>query len=340
MDARREEQVPQEGRRRAGGLAPDALGPTVTVGEILVEIMATTRGEGFLDPLDLVGPFPSGAPAIFIDQCARIGGSAGIVAAVGDDDFGRVNLRRLERDGADVSAVLVSPDTPTGSAFVRYRGDGSRDFVFNIAKSAASLVALTDEAQALFARAGHLHVMGTAFAIPGLWAILEHALPVIRARGGSVSLDPNLRKELLGQGQTRERLDRVIAQADLLLPSGGELALAAGVEGEDAAVAALFDRGVGEVVLKRGEEGSTWFGAEGGRIDAPGFVVEEVDPTGAGDCFGGAYVACRRLGMPPERALLYANAAGARNVTVRGPMEGAGTREELDAFLAATPRRG
>lgn len=328
----------QEPGRRSGGLAPDALGPTVTVGEILVEIMATARGEGFLEPLDLVGPYPSGAPAIFIDQCARIGGSAGIVAAVGDDDFGRVNLRRLERDGADVSAVLVSPDTPTGSAFVRYRDDGSRDFVFNIAKSAASLVALTDEARALFARAGHLHVMGTAFAIPGLWAILEHALPVVRARGGSVSLDPNLRKELLGQGQTRDRLAQVVDQADLLLPSGDELMLAAGVEGEEQALAALFARGVGEVVLKRGERGSTWFGAGGGRIDSPAFAVEEVDPTGAGDCFGGAYVACRRLGMPPEQALLYGNAAGARNVTVRGPMEGAGTRAELDAFIAATAR--
>ena len=119
------------------GLAPDALGPTVTVGEILVEVMATMRGEGFREPLDLRGPFPSGAPAIFISQCARMGGQAGIVAAVGEDDFGRLNLERLRRDGADVSAVLVSPDWPTGSAFVRYRPDGSRDFVFNIANSAA-----------------------------------------------------------------------------------------------------------------------------------------------------------------------------------------------------------
>ena len=108
-------------------LASDALGPTVTIGEILVEIMATTRGNGFLEPIQLVGPYPSGAPAIFIDQCARIGGSAGIVAAVGDDDFGRINVERLRRDGADVSAISVSPDYPTGSAFVRYRDDGSRD---------------------------------------------------------------------------------------------------------------------------------------------------------------------------------------------------------------------
>ena len=120
-------------------LAPDGLGPTVTVGEILVEIMARTRGDGFLEPIELVGPYPSGAPAIFIDQCAKIGGQAGIVACVGDDDFGRINVERLRTDGADVSAIAVSPDYPTGSAFVRYRNDGARDFVYNIGKSAAAL---------------------------------------------------------------------------------------------------------------------------------------------------------------------------------------------------------
>jgi len=40
----------------------------VTIGEILVEIMATERGDGFLEPVKLIGPFPSGAPAIFVDR--------------------------------------------------------------------------------------------------------------------------------------------------------------------------------------------------------------------------------------------------------------------------------
>ena len=319
-------------------LAPDELGPTVTIGEILVEIMATTRGNGFLEPIELVGPYPSGAPAIFIDQCAKSGGSAGIVAAVGDDAFGRINVDRLKSDGADVSAISVSPDFPTGSAFVRYRDDGSRDFVYNIAKSAASLVSLTPEAKALFARAGHLHVMGTAFAIPGVWDMMQYAIDVIRKRGGSISLDPNLRKELLAHGQTRERFATLVSVADLLLPSGDELFVAAGTDGEEEAARSLFARKVTEIALKRGEHGSTFLGSDGTRIDCPAFKVTEVDPTGAGDCFGGAYVACRRLGMPAGKALEYANAAGARNVTVRGPMEGAGSRAELDAFIAATPR--
>jgi sugar/nucleoside kinase (ribokinase family) len=330
--------MPLDQTANHSALAPDALGPTITIGEILVEIMADSRGSGFLEPIELTGPYPSGAPAIFIDQCARMGGAAGIVASVGNDDFGRLNIERLRADGADVSAISVSDDYPTGSAFVRYRDDGSRDFVFNIAKSAAAQLSLTSEAKALIARAGHLHVMGTAFAIPGAWDIMDHAIGTIKGRGGSISFDPNLRKELLGRPDMQERFARLVEIADLLLPSGDELFVAAGMDGEDTAVRSLLAGHATEIALKRGEHGSTFFGADGARIDCPAFKVEEIDPTGAGDCFGGAYVACRRLGMPAGTALDYANAAGARNVTVRGPMEGAGTRRELDDFIAATGR--
>jgi sugar/nucleoside kinase (ribokinase family) len=330
--------MPLDQTANHSALAPDALGPTITIGEILVEIMADIRGNGFLEPIALTGPYPSGAPAIFIDQCARMGGAAGIVASVGNDDFGQLNIERLRADGADVSAISVSDDYPTGSAFVRYRDDGSRDFVFNIAKSAAALLSLTSEAKALIARAGHLHVMGTAFAIPGAWDIMDHAIGTIKGRGGSISFDPNLRKELLGRPDMQERFARLVEIADLLLPSGDELFVAAGMDGEDTAVRSLLAGHATEIALKRGEHGSTFFGADGARIDCPAFKVEEIDPTGAGDCFGGAYVACRRLGMPAGTALDYANAAGARNVTVRGPMEGAGTRRELDDFIAATGR--
>ena len=67
----------------------------------------------------------------------------------------------------------------------------------------------------------------------------------------------------------------------------------------------------------------------------PGFAVSEVDPTGAGDCFGATFVTFWLNGADPSEALLYANASGARAVTRAGPMEGASSRAELDAFIAA-----
>ena len=318
-------------------LAPDSLGPTICVGEILVEIVATTRGDGFRAAQPLIGPYPSGAPAIFIDQCGRMGGQAAMIGAVGSDDFGRVNLDRLAADGVDVSAVAVDADWPTGSAFVRYRDDGSRDFVFNIATSAAARFGWTDPVAALVARAGHLHVMGTALTMPAAAAVIARAVEVVKARGGTLSVDPNLRKELRTDAAIEALFSALVARADLLLPSGAELERAAGIEGEAAAVERLFGMGVGEVVLKRGAEGATSF-TPSGRVDAAAFRVKEIDPTGAGDCFGGAYVTALRLGMGRAQALTYACAAGARNVTRVGPMEGAGTRAELDLFITETAR--
>lgn len=321
------------------GIAPEALGPTITVGEILVEIMATTTGSGFLEAQPLTGPYPSGAPAIFIDQVARLGGKAGIIAGVGNDDFGRLNIDRLQRDGVDVSAVSISDDLPTGSAFVRYRADGGRDFVFNIKHSAAGRIEMTPAAEDLIRGAGHIHVMGSAFVIPGAANVIEAAIHSVRSRGGSVSLDPNVRKELLDSDKISGHFSSVLKVADLLLPSGEELFAAAGLNDEPSAVTKLLDLGVGEVVLKRGKDGASFFGHGATRIDCSAFIVEEIDPTGAGDCFGAAYLTSRRLGFSPEEALVRASAAGARNVTRQGPMEGVSTAAELAAFIAATPRR-
>jgi sugar/nucleoside kinase (ribokinase family) len=326
----------------ASNLADDAFGPTVCIGEILAEIVATTVGDGFFQEQPFMGPYPSGAPAIFIDQCGRIGGAAAMIGAVGDDDFGCMNMDRLRRDGVDISGVMIDPDLPTGTAFVRYREDGARDFVFNMWTSAAGALQWTSDVEAVIVKAGHLHIMGTPLVHKNIWQIIERAAHAIKARGGTISLDPNMRKELKADDEANRRFARILSQADLLLPSADELFITAGLTpdvGEACALDRLFSLGVSEVVLKRGADGSSCFQTDGTTIHAAAFLVDEVDPTGAGDCFGGAYVACRRLGLNVEEALVYANAAGARNVTVHGPMEGASTRAELDHFIATTKRR-
>ena len=305
----------------------------VTIGEIVVEVMATERGDGFLEPISLVGPFPSGAPAIFIDQVGRLGQPCGMVGRVGDDDFGRLNLRRLAADGVDVSAISVDPDAATGSAFVRYRADGDRDFVFNIRRSANAGITLDAAARALVASAGHVHVMGSSLFSPAVVAATEEAVAAVKARGGTVSFDPNARRELLEAPGMRAALSGLLDRCDLFLPSGAELTLLTGAQTEEAAVAEILSRGIRAVVVKRGAAGAEYHDASG-RLAQPAFAVEEVDPTGAGDCFGAAFVTCWLRAMPPADALRYAAAAGARAVTRRGPMEGASTFAELDAFIA------
>lgn len=323
---------------RTSSIAPENLGPTITVGEILVEIMATTVGNGFNEVQGFTGPYPSGAPAIFIDQVAKFGGKAGIIGSVGDDAFGALNIDRLIADGVDTAAVTTDYERPTGSAFVRYREDGSRDFIFNIAHSAAGSIHFSDQAYRLLSEAGHLHIMGSAFAIPILAEHILKAARALKARGGSVSLDPNLRKELLSKGSVANHLDEALSLTDLLLPSGDELFLVSQQKDEKAAVEHLLARGVSEIVLKRGRDGATYFAPNSSPIHVQTFAVEECDPTGAGDCFGATYLTSRRLGMTVEQALTYANASGAHAVTRLGPMEGTATRLELDNFIVTHSR--
>jgi len=304
----------------------------VTIGEILVEIVATTKGDGFRDAQPLVGPFPSGAPAIFIDQLGKLGTACAIISRVGDDDFGHLNIARLRQDGVDISGIEVAPDATTGSAFVRYREDGSRSFVFNIRDSACGNLQPTPASDALIEGCDHLHVMGTALSAPGLGDMVMDAAKRIKARGGTLSLDPNLRPEILNTPGLRERLETILTMTDLFMPSGEELFLFDATGDEATAVSALLDRGIRSIVIKRGSQGASVF-ERGVRVDATPIAVDELDPTGAGDSFGGTFLSFWLAGSDPEQALRYANAAGARAVTKLGPMEGTSTRPELDAML-------
>lgn len=311
----------------------------LTIGEILVEIVSTRKGSGFLEPQPLIGPFPSGAPAIFIDQVSRLETPTAIISRVGDDDFGRLNLKRLAADGVDISAVTIAAGEATGSAFVRYRQDGGRAYVFNIAHSACGRLSATAAGERLLGESGHLHLVGSALSAPGIRELALNALETIKAQGGTLSFDPNLRPELTHASGISAALDTVLDHTDLFLPSGEELFLFSRAKGEESAVSELLERGVGEIVLKRGAAGASYFSRRK-RCDVSAIAVPETDPTGAGDCFAGAFVSFWLRRAAPEVALYYANAAGARAVTRQGPMEGASTRLQLDTFLRQNMYRG
>ncbi len=299
----------------------------VAIGEILVEIMAETRGQGFREAQALTGPYPSGAPAIFIDQVARLGHPAAMIGAVGDDDFGALNVDRLRDDGVDVSAIAVHAGASTGSAFVRYREDGGRDFVFNLRDSANRFIRLGEPARAVLEEAGHLHIVGSSLGADAVAATVLEALAVVKAQGGTVSFDPNIRKEMLDAPGLAERLQLVLDATDLFLPSGEEMGLLAADAGE------LLDRGVRAIVHKQGAAGARYIDRTTDLVQA-GITAEEIDPTGAGDVFGATFVVGWLDGLDPAVNLRRACAAGALAVMRRGPMEGVSTADELDRLLA------
>ena len=292
-----------------------------TMGELLVEIMRPRAGMTLFDAGEFLGPFPSGAPAIFIDTVARLGHRAGIIGGVGQDDFGRCLLDRLQKDGVDCQYVERIAGLATGVAFVTYRDDGSRQFIFHIGNTPAVMASAPDvsgiECPAFF------HVMGCSLLASDRFRTeIVKTLHALVARGAKVSFDPNVRPELLGPRGLEEIIVPVLDKCSVLQPGVDELLMISGQVTVDSAVAKLFANPILEVIaLKRGAKGCAVFTREQ-RFDLGVHQIEAVDPTGAGDSFDAAFLCGLLENKPLEACARMATAAAALNTAAFGPMEG------------------
>lgn len=306
-----------------------------SLGELLVEFVCTVRGTRHATPAPYAGPFASGAPGIFIDQAARIAGKALFAGAVGDDAFGRLILNRFREAGVDDRLVQVVPGVPTGTAHVAYDSDGSREFVFNIAQSAAGYLPDVAAAAEGFLAAGVrvLHISGSTLGDPGMRDTAFAVCERLHAAGVAVSIDPNIRAELMRDSGYLETVRRLVSMAEYVLPSDADADLL--WPGQPFAVwaEALIREGARAVVLKRGDKGC--IGRAGDETLAlPAHDIEVVDPTGAGDCFCATFVALYEGSHDLSFALSRANAAGALAVSALGPMEGNCTLARIEDFLS------
>ncbi len=309
------------------------------MGELLVEIMRPRAGLGLERTGPFVGPFPSGAPAIFADTVARLGHSAGIIGGVGEDEFGRCLLKRLAADGVEVEHVLRSPQGATAVAFVTYEADGSRRFIYHIDGTPAVQAVLPDPPPPA-REARFFHVMGCSLmANDRFRAEIVRAARYFHEAGAKISFDPNIRPELLGGREVTEVAGPILERCAILLPGAAELRLLSGKAEEAAAVAALFGWPQLElIVLKRGKAGATVYTRAGEAADSPSYPVEEVDPTGAGDCFDAGFLCGLLEGRPPQESARLGAAAGALNAAAFGPMEGRISREAVRRMMEGRPQ--
>lgn len=309
--------------------------PTIiSVGELLVEFVSHTKGCELRQLTDYSGPYPSGAPAICIDQAARLGVKAKIFGATGKDSFGDALIDRLQADGVGTDGVLRLSDKTTGVAFVSYFDDGSRTFIFHLNNTAADTISTTD----FKAPSGPtiFHVSGSSLGNPHLRAAIESMAAEVVGQGGSLSCDPNARVELMSNTDARVALDRIIDRSSYIFPSEDDLPYLCPDKSESDAIKDLLARGIKTIVLTRGKAGCSVYSRDDA-IHVPGYKVDEIDPTGAGDCFCGTFLAMDVLGNAYPVCAQFANAAGAYAVTKRGPMEGNSSMDTLEQFIKNNP---
>lgn len=304
----------------------------VTLGEILVEIMRPVAGQPLDQSGEFQGPFASGAPAIFAVAAARLGLKTAFIGAIGDDAFGRMLRTTLNVEEVDSRGLQIIPNYATGAAFVAYADSGEREFVFHIRHAASGQIDANAIPEQIFEGVKWLHISGSTLALnENSRTACKRALDLTRAAGGQISLDPNVRPELMPLNSFQEVIEPYLCEADLLLPTAGEAQAITGEVDANLAAQRLAQKPGAIVVLKRGSEGCSIF-QYGEHYEIPGFPVTEIDPTGAGDCFSAAFISGLKAGWSLERVGRFANAAGALAVTKLGPMEGAPTQTQVENF--------
>ena len=187
----------------------------VTMGELLCEIMRPSEDTELYETGEFRGPFPSGAPGIFISTAARLGCRAGIIAGVGKDDFGKNILDRLKKDGVDLSRVLESDKGPTGTAFVTYYSNGDRKFIFHVVGTPAVEPKAPADMKGL-EEAKYFHIMGCS-----LMAAVDFGKEVVktmylfRNQGTKISFDPNVRLEMMHDPKVLDTVQEAVSYTHL-----------------------------------------------------------------------------------------------------------------------------
>lgn len=287
----------------------------VSLGEAMVEFNQTGDGAG---RLYLQGY--GGDTSNFAVAAARQGARVAYVSAVGADPYGQMLRSLWQAEQVDDSAVATDPEASTGIYLVHHDPAGHH-FTFFRKDSAASRLRADRLPRERIAGARVLHLSGITLAISASAreAAFE-AIAIAREAGVQVSFDTNLRLQLWPIEQAREVMAQAMSQCDICLPSFEDIQALTGLHDPDALVDHCLGLGARVVALKLGARGALVADAHQ-RHRLPPHPCRPVDATGAGDTFGGAFVARLVAGDPLHEAGRYASVAAALSTEGYGAVD-------------------
>ena len=298
-------------------------------GEAMVEFNQTGAGGGRLYLQGLGGDTSN-----FAISAARQGASVGYLSALGDDAHGRLLRALWDREGVDHRGVSTDSAASTGVYFVTH-GAGGHQFDFLRAGSAASRLLPAGLPAERIAAAKVLHLSGISLAISDSACDAGFAaIDIARAAGVQVSFDTNLRLKLWPLARARAVMTEALRRCDICLPSLDDLTAITGLADPDSLVDHCLALGACVVALKLGAQGALVADRMGRHRVAP-HPCQPLDATGAGDTFGGAFVARLIAGDGPLDAGRYAAVAAALSTEGYGAVDPIPTAARVRAALHA-----
>jgi fructokinase len=275
-----------EPRRGSGGAQPEA-GVIVVGGEALVDLVV--GGDD-----TLVGHL-GGGPFNCARTLGRLEQPVAYLGRISSDRFGARLREQLVEDGVRLDAVVDTED-PTTLALAELDADGAATYRFYF--HGTSVPGLTPETalSVLPERVEMIHVGTLGLVFEPVADALEAV--VAQAADALVMVDLNIRPTVIDdEAAYRARLERLVPRCHVVKASDDDLAWLDPDRSEVDSARSLLAAGPAVVLLTRGGDGVTVVTRDG-ETDVPALAVEVVDTIGAGDAFGGGFLAWwRREGL-------------------------------------------
>ncbi len=264
---------------------------------------------------------------------SRLGAKCAYVTRLGGDIFGDALLELMLRERIDVSAVERDANAPTGLYFVTHGPEG-HVFTYRRKASAASLMTAECLDRQLLGNTRILHASGISQAISATAAAaVSTAIHEARAAGAFISYDTNYRPRLWSAGDAWPVIASAVAVAGIVKTSAEDCAALIGLAEPQAVADHLLSLGAGAVLVTLGRDG-VLLAERGVTQHIPGFAVDAVDATGAGDAFTGAMLAELAAGRRLAAAARFANAAAALSTQGYGAIAPLPRRADVERLLA------
>ena len=229
---------------------------------------------------------------------AVLGGTAGFVGAVADDEVGRTYADNLRAAGVEfephLSETAAGDGLGTGRCVVLITEDADRTMGTYL--GAASTLSPGGVPTPFVARASIVLLEGYLWDVPAAKEAMRHAAATAHANDGSVAL--SLSDPFCVERHQREFLDLLLDDVDVLLGNEEEVTMLFGVSSYRDALTAAEETGL-LVVMTRGAQGATVLTAQGPEEVAAAPVTQVVDTTGAGDLFAAGMLYGLTHGMGP-----------------------------------------
>lgn len=257
---------------------------------------------------------------------ARLGVPVAMAGCVGDDSGGAAYLSMLQKEGVDTALMDTRTGVATGTALIEVEEKTGQNRIAIFAGANG----LVDRAyiDGIFDRLIGYDVFLLQFEIPE--DTVCYAAKRLHDAGKTVILDP-------APAPNGRLAPELLAYVDFITPNETELAAISGVrvdapEQAVEAANALLAQGARAVIAKLGKAGATLVQKEGA-THVPGYSVNAVDTTAAGDSFNAGFACALADGAEMTQAIRFANATGAMATTKMGAQSGMPERAQVERLM-------